>query len=64
MVKWDFDKALMCMEVGESFFIPTLLTPQMLAGKLRPITKEVGVRVKCREEVVCGVLGVRVYREE
>ena len=54
----------MCMEVGESFFIPTLQTPTMLAAKLRPLAKEVKVKIRCREEVVCGVLGVRVYREE
>lgn len=64
MIQWDFEKALMCMEVGESFFIPTLLTPTMLAGKLRPLAKEAGIKIRCREEVVCGVLGVRVYREE
>ena len=64
MIEWDFEKALMCMEVGESFFIPTLQTPTMLAAKLRPLAKEVKVKIRCREEVVCGVLGVRVYREE
>jgi hypothetical protein len=49
------------MEVGESFFIPTL-TPAILIYAIEAGAKRAGVRVKCFTVQKDGILGIRTWR--
>lgn len=49
------------MQVGQSFFIPTLRPPKMI-HTADLAAKRAGVRVKCYVTSCEGLLGIRVWR--
>lgn len=61
MLEWDIREALMRMQVGDSFFIPTL-TPMKLRFQVLVLSRKVGIKVTCKEALSVGVYGLRVWR--
>tara|TARA_R100001079_G_C4401390_1_gene131571 strand:- start:365 stop:565 length:201 start_codon:yes stop_codon:yes gene_type:complete len=57
--EWNFP--LEWMEVGESFFIPTLKASSMIYA-IDSGAKRAGVKVKIFQTIKDGVMGVRVWR--
>jgi hypothetical protein len=57
--EWIFPFA--AMEVGESFFVPTLRFPDMIFA-IENGAKRAGIRVKCYVTVKDKHLGVRAWR--
>lgn len=50
------------MQVGNSFFIPTLLPDEQVMQVLRPIQKQLGIRLEVRTRCEYGAYGARVWR--
>lgn len=61
MINWDYEEALLRMQVGDSFFVPTL-APAALAATIRATARREGLAVICREAVHESALGVRTWR--
>ena len=60
-LQWNLEAALLTMEEGDSFFIPTLNT-KSLSASLRHLAKKAGVPVIVRDAVSEGAIGVRTWR--
>lgn len=61
MLSWDYEEALMRMQVGDSFFIPTL-RPAALALSIHAAARREGLTVACKEAMSQGALGIRTWR--
>lgn len=61
MLNWDIDTAMRNMEVGDSFFVPTL-NPMSLTTSILMRSRKLGIKVVCREAMQEEVLGVRTWR--
>ena len=61
MITWNIEEALLRMEVGDSFFVPTLSQNRQRAA-IYGAAKRVGVAVIARNTLYDGVLGVRAWR--
>ena len=60
-LKWNYDAALKKLEVGDSFFIPTL-DPDALMATIAWSAYELGIKVVTRKNICEGAMGVRVWR--
>lgn len=61
MVSWDVHEAMFRMQVGDSFFIPTL-NPTGVIQSIYAAAREVGIDVTCHHALSHGVFGVRTWR--
>ncbi len=61
MLQWDYKTVLLTMEVGESFFIPTL-DATATANTVRKFAEMTGTKIACRQALCEGAYGVRVWR--
>lgn len=61
MIKWDYEKALIHADVGDSFFIPTL-NHFGLRSEIYAAARRLGMAVICKPTMQDGVLGVRTWR--
>jgi|694.fasta_scaffold05241_2 hypothetical protein len=61
MIKWDYEEALLRLQVGDSFFIPTL-KPAAMAVSIHAAAKREGLTVTCKEAINQGALGIRTWR--
>jgi hypothetical protein len=61
MLKWNYKAALKKMEVGDSFFIPTLDLDGLMAS-ITWAAYDIGIAVIVHRCVSSGALGLRVWR--
>lgn len=50
------------VQVGASFFLPTIATPKQVEDVLAPITRHLGIKTAVRTRVEYGRYGARVWR--
>lgn len=50
------------LDVGHSFFLPTLELPKQVGKILKPVAEELGYRLEVRTRCEYGRYGVRVWR--
>lgn len=62
-LEWNYGEALMRLEVGDSFFVPTL-NPEEVRSRIYDIAKKQGIPIVCRQALSLEVLGLRTWRVE
>ena len=60
---WNYGEALHRMQVGDSFFIPTL-DASTLIQRIKDAAVKEGIPVVCRRAITADVIGVRTWRVE
>ena len=50
------------VQVGASFFLPTIATPKQVEDVLAPIARHLGIKTTVRTRVEYGRYGARVWR--